>query len=115
MAEKKTEILIPQEVLISKVHEIRGQKVMLDRDLTELYQVETKQLKRQVRRNIDRFPDDFMFELSIEEHEILRSQSGTSNWGGTRYAPMAFTEQGVAMLSSALSSPLAIKVNMLDY
>ena len=113
MAEKKTEILIPQEVLISKVHEIRGQKVMLDRDLTELYQVETKQLKRQVRRNIDRFPDDFMFELSIEEHEILRSQSGTSNWGGTRYAPMAFTEQGVAMLSSALSSPLAIKVNML--
>jgi len=112
MAEKKTEILIPQEVLISKVHEIRGQKVMLDRDLTELYQVETKQLKRQVRRNIDRFPDDFMFELSIEEHEILRSQSGTSNWGGTRYAPMAFTEQGVAMLSSALSSPLAIKVNI---
>jgi len=112
MAEKKTEILIPQEVLISKVHEIRGQKVMLDRDLTELYQVETKQLKRQVRRNIDRFPDDFMFELSIEEHEILRSQSGTSNWGDTRYAPMAFTEQGVAMLSSALSSPLAIKVNI---
>ena len=85
---------------------------MLDRDLAELYEVETKQLKRQVRRNTDRFPDDFMFELDKEEFDNLRSQSGTSNWGGTRYAPMAFTEQGVAMLSSVLSSPTAIKVNI---
>ena len=71
---------------------------MLDKDLAELYRVETKNLKRQVRRNIERFPDDFMFELNQEELEILRSQFGTSSWGGTRYTPMAFTEQGVAML-----------------
>ncbi|WP_341769331.1 ORF6N domain-containing protein [Aequorivita marina] len=91
---------------------IRGQKVMLDRDLAELYAVETKQLKRQVRRNSERFPEDFMFELDDQEFNDLRSQFGTSSWGGTRYAPMAFTEQGVAMLSSVLGSPTAIKVNI---
>jgi hypothetical protein len=80
--------------------------------LTELYAVETKQLKRQVRRNMERFPEDFMFELSQQEFEILRSQFGTSNWGGTRYMPMAFTEQGVAMLSTVLNSPTAIKVSI---
>ena len=85
---------------------------MLDMDLAELYQVETKQLKRQVRRNIDRFPKDFMFELTKEEFTILRSQFGTSSWGGVRYAPMAFTEQGVAMLSSVLNSKTAIRVNI---
>ena len=85
---------------------------MLDKDLAELYVVETKQLKRQVRRNMERFPEDFMFELSQQEFDNLRSQFGTSNWGGTRYAPMAFTEQGVAMLSSVLNSPTAIKVNI---
>lgn len=69
---------------------------MLDKDLAELYAVETKQLKRQVRRNIERFPEDFMFELNQQEFDNLRSQFGTSNWGGTRYMPMAFTEQGVA-------------------
>jgi hypothetical protein len=85
---------------------------MLDQDLAELYQAETKQLKRQVRRNIDRFPEGFMIELDQQEFTILRSQSGTSKWDGTRYAPMAFAEQGVAMLSSVLSSPTAIKVNI---
>jgi hypothetical protein len=90
---------------------IRDQKVMLDEDLANLYKVETKQLK-QVRRNIDRFPNDFMFELTKEEFENLRSQIGTSSWGGARYLPMAFTEQGVAMLSSVLKSARAIKVNI---
>ena len=112
MAKKNTDVLVPREVLMSKIHEIRGQKVMLDSDLADLYQVETKQLKRQVRRNIDRFPEDFMFELSKEELDSLRGQFGTSSWGGIRYAPMAFTEQGVAMLSSVLSSPTAINVNI---
>ena|SRR5690554_4382943 len=93
----------------SKIFIIRNQKVMLDRDLAELYQVETKQLKRQVRRNIERFPEDFMFELTQEEFDNLRSHFGTSSWGGVRYVPMAFTEQGVAMLSSG---PTAIKVNI---
>ena len=85
---------------------------MLDMDLAELYNVETKQLKRAVRRNISRFPEDFMFELSQEEFDNLRSHFGTSSWGGTRYPPMAFTEQGVAMLSSVLRSECAVKVNI---
>lgn len=85
---------------------------MLDRDLAELYQVETKQLKRQVKRNPERFPDDFMFELTKEEFENLRSQFGTSSWGGERYLPMVFTEQGVSMLSSVLNSKMAIAVNI---
>lgn len=108
----KNEMTISEDIISSKIYWIREQKVMLDSDLAELYQVETKQLKRQVRRNMERFPEDFMFELSKAESEILRSQSGTSKWGGTRYAPMAFTEQGVAMLSSVLNSPTAIKVNI---
>jgi hypothetical protein len=112
MAEKKGELIVPEEVVISKIYYIRGYKVMLDEDLAKLYEVETKQLKRQVRRNIDRFPDDFMFELTPEEFENLRSQIGTSSWGGVRYMPMAFTEQGVAMLSSVLNSARAIKVNI---
>jgi len=97
---------------MDKIYYIRGHKVMLDEDLAELYGVETKQLKRQVRRNTDRFPKDFMFGLSKKEFENLRSQIGTSKWGGTRYMPMAFTEQGVAMLSSVLNSERAIKVNI---
>ena len=103
---------IPQEIITSKIYLIRNQKVMLDKDLSQLYGVETKQLKRQVRRNIERFPNDFMFELTTEELENLRSQFGTSSWGGTRYIPMAFTEQGIAMLSSVLSSPTAIAMNI---
>lgn len=106
-------IVIPEEVIMSKIYFIGGQKVMLDNDLAELYGVETKQLKRAVRRNIKRFPEDFMFELSEAEFSNLRSQFGTSSWGGIRYAPMAFTEQGVAMLSSVLSSERAIIVNIL--
>lgn len=85
---------------------------MLDFDLAALYGVETKRLKEQVRRNISRFPDDFMFELTKEEFESLRSQFATSKRGGTRYFPMVFTEQGVAMLSSVLNSEKAIQVNI---
>lgn len=103
---------LPSEVILSKIYLVRGQKIMLDRDLAELYHVETKQLKRQVRRNSERFPEDFMFELELDEFENLRSQIGTSSWGGVRYAPMAFTEQGVAMLSSVLNSSIAIDVNI---
>ena len=106
------EIAIPQEVILNKIYMIRDHKVMLDSDLAELYSVETKQLKRQVRRNADRFPNDFMFELSKQEHENLRSQFGTSRWGGTRYKPMVFTEQGIAMLSIILSTKTAIKMNI---
>lgn len=103
---------IPTELIQSKVHLIRNEKVLLDRDLAEMYVVENKQLKRAVRRNKVRFPEDFMFELSKTEFDDLRSQIGTSSWGGTRYAPMAFTEQGVAMLSSVLNSKQAVEVNI---
>ena len=106
------EITLPDEIITNKIYLIRSQKVMIDKDLAELYQVETKQLKRQVRRNIERFPEDFMFELTKQEFDNLRSQFGTSNWGGNRYAPLVFTEQGVAMLSSVLNSRTAIKVNI---
>lgn len=85
---------------------------MLDFDLAEMYETETKRLKEAVRRNMDRFPDDFMFKLSNDEYENLRTQFATSNRGGTRYMPFAFTEQGVAMLSSVLSSKKAIQVNI---
>jgi hypothetical protein len=97
----------------SKIHEIRGQKVMLDYDLAELYETETKYLKRSVRTNFNRFPSDFMFELSKAEWETLRCNFSTSNQrGGTRYLPFAFTEQGVAMLSTVLKSNIAIEVNI---
>ena len=96
----------------SLIHEIRGYKVMFDFDLASLYGVETKRLKESVRRNIDRFPKDFMIELNKDEFQSLRTQLATSKRGGLRYAPMAFTEQGVAMLSSVLNSDKAIKVNI---
>lgn len=112
MAKKETQLMIPDEVIMSKIYLIRGKKVMLDRDLAELYEVETKQLKRAVRRNIGRFPEDFMFELTNEEFSNLRSQFGTSSWGGARYLPMAFTEHGVIMLASVLNSERAIQVNI---
>ncbi len=104
--------MLPDEAVMDKIYLIRGKKVMLDRDLGQLYNVETKVLKQAVRRNKDRFPDDFMFELSNEEFTILRSQFVTSRWGGARYIPMAFTEQGVAMISSVLNSKQAIQVNI---
>jgi len=91
---------VPVERITSKIYLIRGQKVMLDRDLAELYCVETRALKQAVKRNISRFPVDFMFELSHIEFKNLRSQIVTSSWGGIRYLPMTFTEQGIAMLSS---------------
>jgi len=92
---------------------IRGEKVMLDADLADLYGVETKRLVEAVKRNRDRFPADFMFQLTAEEHDNLRSQSATSSsWGGRRYPPYAFTEQGVAMLSSVLRSKRAVAVNI---
>ncbi|MBK9276281.1 MAG: ORF6N domain-containing protein [Flavobacteriales bacterium] len=104
----------PSDAAITgRIHVIRGQRVMLDRDLAALYGVETKQLKRQVRRNISRFPEDFMFELTKEEAERSRSQFGTLKQGeNIKYLPMAFTEQGVAMLSSVLNSEQAILVNI---
>jgi len=100
------------ETIADKIYLIRGTKVMLDRDLAELYGVETKRLKEQVRRNIERFPEDFMFELTKEELKNLRSQFATSSWGGLRYTPMAFTEHGVLMLSSVLKSKRAVQVNI---
>ena len=106
------ELMITEEFIMSKILLIRGQKVMLDSELATLYGVETKQLKRQVRRNMERFPEDFMFELTEIESDILRCQFGTSSWGGNRYIPLVFTEQGVAMLSSVLNSATAIKVNI---
>ena len=106
------EIIISDEIIYNNIYLIRDQKVMLDRDLAKLYGVETKYLKRQVKRNMERFPEDFMFQLTNNEFENLRSQFGTSKWGGTRYSPMVFTEQGVAMLSSVINSQTAIKVNI---
>ena len=124
----------------SKIYEIRGQRVMLDFDLAAMYGVKTGRLNEQVKRNIERFPEDFMFQLTNGEYEILKSQivtsnvlisqnatsntsdnqkdailksqNATSSWGGTRKAPYAFTENGVAMLSSVLRSPLAIQINI---
>jgi len=107
------EISIPEEVILTKIYFIREQKVMLDNDLAELYQVETKQLKRQVKRNLERFPEDFMFELTKEEYDFLRSQIGTLKRGAhSKYLPIVFTEQGVSMLSSVLNSKQAINVNI---
>ncbi len=107
------EPIIPDEIIMNQIYYMRGHKVMLDTDLAELYEVENKQLKRQVRRNAERFPDDFMFELTLDEYNSLRSQIGTLKRGEhAKYLPMAFTEQGVSMLSSVLNSSRAIKVNI---
>ena len=111
MVNKKS--LIPVDRIEKAILLIHGQKVMLDADLAELYGVETKVLVQAVKRNLERFPEDFMFQLSQEEFAILRSQIVTSSdWGGRRYRPYAFTEQGVAMLSSVLRSQRAIQVNI---
>lgn len=100
------------QIIQSKIYEIRGQKVMLDFDLAEMYQTETKYLKRSVKSNIKRFPPDFMFQLTREEFDGLRCNFSTSKRGGTRYMPFAFTEHGVAQLSSVLNSDIAIEVNI---
>lgn len=114
MTKESKSITVTDELVVNRIYIIRGQKVMLDRDLAELYQVETKRLKEAVRRNISRFPEDFMFELTKSEFESLRSQIATSKSGrgGSRYLSIAFTEQGVAMLSSILNSETAIHVNI---
>ena len=106
--------LVPAEIIVRKILFLRGEKVLLDRDLADLYGIKTKVLKQAVRRNIKRFPEDFMFELTKEEFENWRSQFVTSNRDkmGLRYPPMAFTEQGVAMLSSVLNSDRAIEMNI---
>ena len=106
---------ISVEVITTKILEIRGKRVMLDRDLAELYGVETKYLIRQVRRNIERFPDDFMYQLSKQEGMNLRCQIVTSSWGGRRYLPYVFTQEGVAMLSSVLNSKRAKKEDRVSY
>jgi len=113
-------LLTPSERIAHSILLLRGQKVLLDADLAELYGVQTKVLVQAVKRNLERFPDDFMFQLTNQEFNVLRSQIVTSSsqsletlrWGGRRSAPYAFTEQGVAMLSSVLSSPQAIAVNI---
>jgi len=107
-------ILITDELIVNKIYFIRGMKIMLDRDLAELYSVETKVLKQSVKRNLERFPDDFMFEMTTTELKNWRSQFVTSNSEkmGLRYKPFCFTEQGVAMLSSVLKSKQAIEMNI---
>lgn len=106
-------ITVPDELIVNKIYVIRGQKVMLDRDLAKLYDVETKRLKEQVRRNIDRFPESFMFELSDEENDSLRSQFATLKRGRhSKYPPFVFTEHGILMLSSVLNSKTAIKMSV---
>jgi hypothetical protein len=111
---KQANIQIAEAIIIEKVHIIRGIKVMLDKDLAEMYGVEVKRLNEAVKRKSQRFPKDFMFELTEEERNSLRSQIATSKKGrgGTRYLPFAFTEQGVAMLSSVLNSDTAVEVNI---
>jgi hypothetical protein len=104
--------LIPVEVIARKIYLIRGAKVMLSSDLAKLYGVESKVLIQAVKRNIERFPEDFIFQLTSKEFTNLRSQIVTSSWGGRRYLPYAFTEQGVAMLSSVLRSKQAVQVNI---
>lgn len=107
------EMALPDEVIASRIHWIREQKVMLDAELAKLYGVPTKRLNEQVKRNQDRFPEDFMFVLDESEWDALRSQTATSKArGGRRYRPMAFTEHGVLMLSSVLNSDRSIAVNI---
>jgi hypothetical protein len=103
---------LPDEVIIDKIYVVRGLRVMVDKDLAELYGVETKRLKEQVKRNIKRFPEDFMFILGWDEYRSIRSQNATLEKGRSKYRPMVFTEQGVAMLSSVLNSERAISVNI---
>ncbi len=114
MPKKATQALIPVERIARSIYLIRGEKVMLDADLANLYQIETKNLNKAVKRNLRRFPEDFMFQLTDEEHESLRFQIGTTKQGrgGRRTLPYVFTEQGVAMLSSVLQSDRAADINV---
>jgi len=111
---KNTELALPAAVIERRIYVIRGERIMLDSDLAELYEVTTKAFNQAVKRNADRFPGDFMKHLTAKEVAILRSQNVTSsaNWGGRRYLPYAFTREGIAMLSSVLNSPRAVQVNI---
>jgi hypothetical protein len=104
--------ILKEDSISDQIYIIRGEKVMFDFDLANLYGVETKRLKEQVRRNISRFPEDFMFIITFEEFKILRPQFASSSWGGSRHEHMVFTEHGVAMLSTVLNSERAISVNI---
>lgn len=113
MAKKGIIPIIPEAIIINKIYYVREQKVMLDADLAELYGVETRVLKQAVRRNADRFPEDFMFELTLEENQYLKTQLESLSRGQhSKYLPYVFTEQGISMLSSVLNSEWAIKVNI---
>jgi len=115
MAKVSKALMMPDELVMNKIYLVRGQKVMLDRDLAELYGVQTKVLNQAVKRNIDRFPEDFMFQLTMKEWESLRSQIVTLENGRgkyPKYQPTAFTEQGVSMLSGVLNSETAIRVHI---
>ena len=113
MAKKELQALVEEQKILNRIYVVRGQKIMLDEDLAEMYRVETRRLNEQVKRNSKRFPKDFMFTLTAKEYENLKSQNATSrSWGGRRKLPNAFTEQGVAMLSSVLNSDVAIEVNI---
>jgi hypothetical protein len=105
--------LIPTERIEGRILLVRGHKVILDSDLAELYGVSTKRLNEQVKRNLDRFPEDFCFQLSPEETTLLRSQIATSRWGGRRYPPYAFTEHGAIMAANLINSPIAVKTSVL--
>ena len=111
-AKQQLQDLIIEQKILNKIFIVRGEKVMLDKDLAEMYGVETKVLNQSIKRNIERFPKDFMFILTDKEWQNLRSQIVTSSHGGIRYKPRVFTEQGVAMLSSILNSKTAIEVNI---
>ncbi len=104
--------MLSEDLVIHKIYFIRGQKVMIDTDLAELYDVPTKRLNEQLTRNLDRFPEDFAFRLNQDEYDNLKSQIATSSWGGKRKLPYVFTELGIAMLSSVLNSKKAIQVNI---
>ena len=112
MTEEKYNTMLPDDIISNKIYFIRNTKIMLDKDLADLYGVLTGNLNKAVKRNIKRFPEDFMFQLTKIEFDNLKFQFGTSSWGGARNLPYAFTEQGVAMLSGILNSDRAINVNI---
>lgn len=119
VAKKELQVLVAEQKILNRIYVIRGQKIMIDEDLAEMYNVQTRRLNEQVKRNIKRFPKDFMFTLTQKESENLKSQNATSSlpageagWGGRRKLPKAFTEQGIAMLSSILNSDTAVEVNI---
>lgn len=112
MAKKELQMLVMEQKILNRIYVVRGEKIMLDKDLAELYNVETRVLNQSIKRNLKRFPKDFMFQLSEKEFKNLMSQNVISSWGGARKMPYGFTEQGVAMLSSILNSDVAIEVNI---